>query len=59
MNLVCLDVKDYKIKLGDRVELISPLNGALNSVNNLANISQTIPYEQLVRLRGNIHRQVV
>ena len=59
MNLVCLDVKDYKIKLGDRVELISPFSGALNSIKNLASISQTIPYEQLVRLRGNIHRQVV
>jgi len=59
MNLVCLDAKGYKLKIGDRVELVSPLKGTLNSINNLANISQTIPYEQLVGLRGNIHRQVV
>jgi len=59
MNLVCLDAGNNKFGLGDRVELISPTVSSPNSINNLANISQTIPYELLVRLRGNIHRQVV
>lgn len=59
MNLVCLEAGDNRFKAGDRVELISPTNEGFNSVKYLANISQTIPYEQLVRLRGNIHRQVV
>ncbi len=59
MNLVCLDAGNNKFKIGDKVELVSPSNTAVNSIKKLANISQTIPYEQLVRLRGNIHRQVV
>ncbi len=59
MNLVCLDAGKQRFKLGDKVELVTPSNGALNSINNLANISQTIPYELLVRLQANIHRAVV
>ncbi|MFA4942710.1 MAG: alanine racemase [Patescibacteria group bacterium] len=59
MNLVCLDAGDYQFKIGDRVELVSPDNNSVNSIKNLSNISRTIPYEQLVRLQGNIHRQVI
>lgn len=59
MNLVCLDAGSNKFKIGDRVELISALVDSPNSIKNLANISQTIPYEQLVRLQSNIHRKVV
>jgi alanine racemase len=59
MNLVCLDAGDNDFQIGDKVELISPLSDQPNSIKNLANISQTIPYEQLVRLRGNIHREIV
>lgn len=59
MNLVCLDAKNNKFKIGDKVELISPSNISVNSIKKLANISQTIPYEQLVRLRENIHRQII
>ena len=59
MNLVCLDAQSNNFKLGDRVELICPSSEALNSINNLSNISQTIPYEQLVRLQSNIHRRIV
>lgn len=59
MNLVCLEAGNNEFALGDQVELISPSSDAPNSIKNLANISQTIPYEQLVRLQSNIHRRIV
>jgi len=59
MNLICLECANNKIRVGDQVEIVSSVNDDPNSVNNLANISQSIPYEVLVRFQGNIHREVV
>jgi alanine racemase len=59
MNLICLDCANNRIRVGDQVEIISPVKGDPNSIDNLANISQNIPYEVLVKLQGNIHRRIV
>lgn len=44
MNLTALDLGQNQIRIGDRVEIISPSSHDLNSVANLALLSHTIPY---------------
>jgi alanine racemase len=56
MNLACLDIGDNKVQIGDRVEIISDNKNELNSIENLANISQQIPYELLVSWPDNLRR---
>lgn len=59
MNLVSIDCGNNKIKIGDEVEIISSNKNTENSVQNLAKKMGMIPYEVLVKLRGNIRREVV
>jgi len=59
MNLVCLDCGQNEFGVGDQVELFSVKPTDLNSLRNLANISQTIIYELLARLAANIHRELI
>lgn len=61
MNLVCLDCGENNFRIGDRVEIVSPFNSdeVYNSIKNLAKISQTIPYELLVKIQSNIRREVI
>ncbi|HNX11029.1 MAG TPA: alanine racemase [bacterium] len=59
MNLTALDINNNPLSVGDRVEVISADPLAPNCVSNLAKLSDTIPYEVLVRIQANIHRQVV
>ena len=59
MNLTCVDVGDYHIQLGDEIEIISSNPKAENSLFTLAQASNTIVYENLVRLDGKIRRVVV
>ncbi len=59
MNLCCLDTRELKCKVGDRVEIISSNKADFNSLDNLAKISQKIPYELLTNLKNNIRREVV
>jgi alanine racemase len=48
-----------KIKIGDKVEIISLDRNSLNSAKNLAKEEGTIVYETISRLRGNIRREIV
>ncbi len=59
MNLCCLDVGEYAINIGDKVEIISLNNEDQNSVTNLSLIGKQIPYELLVRLQANIRREII
>jgi len=59
MNSTCLDCQNNKFSRGDRVEIISLDNASSNSVVNLAELEKTIPYEILVRLQSNIHREII
>lgn len=59
MNITCLDCGDNKVEVGDEVEIISSDPSAKNSIQSLADIMGTIPYEILVKLQGNIYREVV
>ncbi|PJA89748.1 MAG: alanine racemase [Candidatus Magasanikbacteria bacterium CG_4_9_14_3_um_filter_32_9] len=59
MNLVSIDCSNNKIKIGDEVEIISPNKNTENSVQNLAKKIGTIPYEVLVKLQGNIRREII
>jgi len=59
MNITALELGANPVKLGDGVEVISPDNLAPNSINNLASLINTIPYEILVRIQSNIHREIV
>lgn len=59
MNLCCLDVGEYAINIGDKIEIISLNNKDNNSVVNLSVIGKQIPYELLVRLQANIRREII
>lgn len=59
MNCLCLEIKHKEINLGDKIEIISNQQNEPNSIYNLSNISQNIPYETLIRLRENIRRRIV
>jgi alanine racemase len=59
MNLTCLDLGQNKPKIGDIVKLISSNREDRNSLINLANHCRTIPYELLVKLQSNIHREII
>ena len=59
MNLICLDCGQNNFQIGNRVEIISAQLESPNSIDNLANISQTISYEILVKLQTNIHREII
>ncbi|MCF6276732.1 MAG: alanine racemase [Candidatus Magasanikbacteria bacterium] len=59
MNLTSLDCGNNNVKIGDEVEIISPNKNAKNSIQNLAKQMDTIPYEVLVKLHGNIRREII
>lgn len=59
MNLCCLNIFDYNIKIGDKVEIVSWNQEDKNSVLNLSKIAQQIPYEFLVKIQVNIRREIV
>jgi alanine racemase len=58
MNLAVVDISDVKepIHLEDEVEVYSSNPDKLNSVENVAKLCDTIPYEILVRLAPTIKR---
>lgn len=58
MNLSsCL--ANEEMKIGDRIELISVQKGARNSIEQIAQLAETIPYEVLIRLEKGIRRIVI
>lgn len=59
MNMSCLNISDYDIKIGDKVEIISWNKQDINSIVNLSKMAEQIPYEFLVKIQGNIRREVV
>lgn len=59
MNLCCIDTLGLPMQRGDRIEIISPDRDAPNTIEALATMTQTIPYEVLVKLNEKIRRVIV
>lgn len=59
MNMTCLDVGNENIQIGDEVKIVSSNKQDLNSVENLANLMDTIPYEFLAKLQANVRRVIL
>ncbi len=60
MNITSIDVSDVpNVHLEQKVNLISPNPTDVNSVENIAKICQTIPYEVLVRIPSYLRRVVI
>ena len=59
MNITVIDVSRVPDpKLDDKVQVISADRGAPNSIENMAKLCGTIPYEMLIRLPAQIRRVV-
>jgi len=58
MNLCSCQI-DHSTKIWDEIEIISESSESKNSMKNLADQSQTIVYENLVRLDKNIRRETI
>lgn len=59
MNIAAIDVSQVPgVKLGEAVEIISDQPGDRNSVENMAVLAQTIPYEILVHLPPHLRRVI-
>jgi alanine racemase len=57
MNITALDVSTIKnAKIGDEVQVISPVASDRNSLRSCAEICQTITYELVVKIPGVIKR---
>jgi alanine racemase len=48
-----------KASLFDKVEIISNDSKDKNSIKNIANICETIPYEILVKVNESIRRKII
>ena len=59
MNLSSLDLGHCQAEAGDEVQIVSSDSLAPNSIYSLANISEMIVYEFLVKLNSNIRREVL
>lgn len=60
MNIATIDVSEVaNIKLSDRVIVISEKYGDPNSVESIAKICETCPYEILVHIPAHLRREVV
>lgn len=60
MNLSCLEIgREVDAARGDTVVLISANKDDFNSLENLAKLQGTIPYEILVKFQANIRRNIV
>ncbi len=59
MNMCSLDVGSENINIGDEVKLVSNSKLDENSVENLAELIDTIPYEFVVKLQANIRRYII
>lgn len=59
MNITTLDVSSIKdVKIGDKVQVISPMKSDKNSLKSIAQTCQTITYEMVVRIPGEIKRTI-
>ncbi len=60
MNIATIDVTSKKdIKIGDEVLLISDNSNDKNSIENIARLCSTIPYEISVHIERSLKREVV
>ena len=59
MNLTCLDIGNLDINIGDEVEIFSEKPEQKNSVQAMATQEKTISYEVLVKLQGDLRREVI
>lgn len=61
MNITCLDLGNNKagVEVGDEVKIISKNSDDLNSIDNLADLADTINYEILVKFQANIRKTII
>ena len=59
MNLICIDMQNTDLKIGDEVIVISENIDDKNSTERIAEAMKTISYEVLVRINSSIRRLVV
>ncbi len=59
MNLVCFDMKNTDLSIGDEVEVIGIEKNAPHSIEYMAKAANTISYEILVNISESIRRVVV
>ena len=63
LGTICMNLSsclaNEEMKIGDRIELISVQKDAWNSIEQIAQLAETIPYEVLIRLEKGIRRIVI
>lgn len=59
MNLTIVDLQNTHPALFDDIEIISPISQDKNSIENIARLCCTIPYDILVHLHESIQRRLV
>jgi len=59
MNLTCIDMNELGLKIGDEIIAISEKINDKNSVENIAQMTDTISYEVLTRINSSIRRKIV
>ncbi len=58
MNISCVEIKKLKLKVGDIIEIVSSDKRRKNSINKIAEITGTIPYEILVGFNSWIRKVI-
>lgn len=59
MNMTLLDLGLEEVEIGDEVKVISAQRDDSNSIENLAEVMDTISYEVLIKLNANIRRYLI
>ena len=60
MNMTTIDVSALKdLKIGDEVQVISPITSDRNSIHSMAQIGETITYELVVKIPREIKRIII
>lgn len=59
MNITMVDLLNTSAELWDEVEVVSAVHSDKNSITTMADITDTIPYESLVRINGSTRRIIV
>ena len=60
MDQITVDITDHpELNIGDSVEIISNNSLAPNSVENLARLANTIPYEITCHMGRNLNHKLV
>lgn len=60
MNITTIDISKLEnLKIGDEVQVISPVKQDKNSIKSIAEICGTITYEIAVKIQGGIKRKVI